>query len=61
MKTYIKFVNSIYKDMNMKDLSFTDKEWFLELFSWGVTLTRLGKDFERLHIPWNNIVVIQRF
>lgn len=63
MKTYIKFVNSIYKDMNMKDMTFKDEDWFLETLPWGITVTKINPEhkWERLYIPWNNIVVMQRF
>lgn len=63
MKTYIKFVNSIFKDMNMKDFTFDHKDWNIEFIEYGVLCVSIrkegGKPVEKLLIPWKNIVVIQ--
>ncbi len=63
-RIYIKFTNSIFKEMNMKDFTFkADDGWawykrdtFIELYC-----VKDGNTTEILYIPWTNIIVAREF
>ena len=61
-RLYIKFVNTIFKDMNMKDYNFDSDLWKWSYSDRGITITtqtEKQENYEEYFIPWNNIVVTQ--